>query len=176
MKSLHFTTLAPHAPNVFINVEMDDDGVIGPAPCDCVYSRSGFRRQIDRINSFAKANPQGATFHRNDLVDVIEQILPSRLGGKPGDYQLMECEAANGQTQVRLLVSPRVGVGDPARVRDVFLTVMRPRWNGAVATREWIFSDGVEVVIAEPIATRTGKVHPVRLLSAYARPEGSNGQ
>jgi hypothetical protein len=176
MKSLHFTTLAPYAPNVFINAEMDDDGVIGPALCDCAYSRSGFRRQIDRINSFAKANPQGATFHRNDLVDVIEQILPLRLGGKPGDYQLMECEAANGQTQVRLLVSPRAGVGDTSRVRELFLTVMRPRWNGAMATREWIFSEGVEVVIAEPIATRTGKVHPVRLLSAYARTEETNGR
>ena len=167
INSLHFTTLAPHAPNVFVNVEMDDHGVIGTATCDCVYSRLGFTRTISRISSFGKATPQGTTFHCTDLVEVIEELLPARLGGGPGDYQLVECEAATGQTQLRLHVSPRTGVTDPARVRMVFLEVMRPRWGGAISTREWIHSGGVEAVIAEPVPSSNGKVHPVRLLSAY---------
>ena len=168
VNSLHFTTLAPHAPNLFINVEMDDHGVLETAACDCVYSRLGFTRTISRISSFGKATPQGTTFHATDLTDVIEELLPARLGGGPGDYQLVECEAATGQTQLRLYASPRSGLTDAARVREVFLEIMRPRWGGAVSTREWIHSAGVEAVIAEPVAAGDGKVHPVRLLGAYS--------
>jgi hypothetical protein len=169
MNSLHFTTLTAHAPNIFVNVELDDDGVIGTETCDCVYSRLGLTRSISRINSFGKANPQGITFHRTDLIEVLERLLPARLGGGLGDYQLVECEAANGQTQLRLHVSPRTGAEDCVRIREVFLEIMRPRWAGALATREWAHSSGIDVVIAEPLATATGKVHPVRLLAAYAR-------
>jgi hypothetical protein len=167
LNSLHFTTLTRHAPNVFINIEMDDAGVIETTSCDCVYSRLGLTHRIDRITSFGKVTPQGNTFHCTDITEVIEQILPARLGGRAGDYQLVEAEAENGQTMVRLHVSPRCGLNDSAYIRRVFLEIMRPRWGGAVATREWIHSGGVEVVIAEPVATRTGKVHPVRLLNAY---------
>jgi hypothetical protein len=166
MCSLYFTTLTPYAPNLFINVEIDDDGAPGRATCDCVYTRLGLTRRIDRIASFGKTNAQGMTFHRTDLVEVLEHILPSRLGGGPGDYQLVECEAQNGQTQVRLRVSPRLGVTDRDRIREVFLSIIRPRWAGAVATREWTNSGAVEVEIVEPIATGTGKVHPVRVLGA----------
>jgi len=169
MNSLHFTTLTAHAPNIFINLEIDDDGVLDRATCDCVYSRVGFTRRLDQINSFGKTTPQGITFHRTDLVNVIEVLLPGQLGGGPGDYQLVECEARNGQTQLRLHVSPRLGLTDCGRIRDLFLDIIRPRWAGALATREWINSGGVDVVFAEPIATRTGKVHPVRVLGAYSR-------
>jgi hypothetical protein len=165
-KSLHFTTLAAHSPNMFINIEMDDDGAVEPAMCDCAFYRAGFRRRINHIASFGKMSPQGSTFHCTDLASVMEHELPQRLGGRPGDFQLIECEASNGQTQVRLLVSPRTGLSDPTRVRDAFLQVMRPRWSGAVATREWIHSEGIEVAFTEPLVTHTGKVHPVRLLAS----------
>jgi len=164
--SLHFTTLRSHAPLVFINVEMDDEGQLVPATCDCAYSRIGFRTLITGINSFGKMSPQGMTFHGTDLQRVLEVDLPARLGGGLGDYQLVECEAHNQQTQLRLYVSPRVGLADPAQAGKVFLEVMRPQWGGALATGQWIHTGGLEVVVAEPFATRTGKVHPVKLLGA----------
>jgi hypothetical protein len=167
VNSLHFTTLAHHSPYVFINLEMDDEGVIEPATCDCTYSRVGLNRRINHISSFGKANPQGMTFHRTDLVEVLERAMPQQLGGGPGDYQLVECEARNGQTQLQLRVSPRAGVTDLGRVREAFMSIVLPRWGGALATQMWSFSDGIEVAIAEPIATSTGKVHPVRLLGAH---------
>jgi hypothetical protein len=167
LNSLHFTTLVPHAPNIFINVEMDDCGVVEPAPCDCAFSRAGFTRRINWITSFGKATPQGFTFHRTDLADVIERALPARLGGGAGDYQLVEVESSNGQTQLRLHVSARCGLTDSTHVAKVFLDIMRPLWGGALATREWSHAGGVEVFFVEPIATHSGKVHPVRLLGAY---------
>ena len=166
--SLHFTTLLPYAPNIFINIEMDDDGVIEPAHCDCVFSRLGFQRRINHIASFGKVTPQGMTFHGTDLVKVLEEVLPSRLGGHPGDYQLVECEAENQQTLLRLYVSRRAGVTDTNRVRDVFMEHMRGRWGGALATRLWAHSAAVEAIVAEPYVTRTGKVHAIRLLGSFS--------
>ena len=43
--------------------------------------------------------------------------MPARLGGGPGDYQLVEREGA-AQTQLTLRVSPRVGVSFPRRLRS----------------------------------------------------------
>src|SRR5262249_32485480 len=135
VNSLHFTTLVPYSPNVFINVEMDDEGTIERAACDCVYSRLGLTTVIADIRSFGKMSPQGMTFHGADLVHVRESALPARLGGGPGDYQLVEYEAASGQTGLRLHVSPRVGVADARHVRETFLDLMRGEWGGALATR-----------------------------------------
>ena len=166
--SLHFTTLQRHAPLVFINVEMDDQGQLLPATCDCALSRIGFRTLVTDINSFGKMSPQGMTFHGTDLQRVLEVDLPARLGGELGDYQLVECEAENQQTQLRLYVSPRVGLCDPERAGKVFLEVMRPQWGGALATGQWIHTGGLEVVVAEPFATRTGKVHALKLLGSMS--------
>ena len=44
--------------------------------------------------------------------------------------------------------------------------LIQPRWGGALAVSHLSHSGGIEAVIAEPIATRTGKVLPVRLLGA----------
>jgi len=166
VNSLHFTTLLPYSPNIFVNIEVDDEGCLETATCDCLYSRLGLTRTLSRVHSFGKISPQGMTFHGTDVVRVLEEALPARLGGAPGDYQLVECEAANGQTEIRLHVSSRVGVTDIERARDVFLELMRAQWGGALATRHWISAGAVSVHVAEPIATQTGKVHPVRLLSA----------
>jgi len=168
--SLHFTSLLPYAANFFINVEMDDEGTIEPVTCNCVFSRIGFTRRIRHIAAFGKLTPQGMNFHGTELVPVLEEVLPARFGGRPGDYQLVECEAPNKQTELRLHISPRVGLTDPERVRDAFVEHMRPRRGGALATRLWLHSNGVRAVISEPHATPTGKVHAVRLLRASSSP------
>jgi len=167
--SLHFTTLLPYAPNIFINVEMDDDGLIEPTTCDCVYSQLGFSHRINHIASFGKVTPQGMTFHGTDLAKVLEEVLPAKLGGHPGDYQLVECEASNHHTMLRLHISKRASVTDVAHARDVFLEHMKHQWGGALATRLWAHSAAVEAVVAEPYVTRTGKVHAIRLLGAFSR-------
>jgi hypothetical protein len=164
VNSLFFTSLAAHAARVLINVEMDDEGELLPAACDCVFSRIGYKTLITNINSFGKVSPQGMTFHAAELQRLLEEQMPARLGGGPGDYQLVEFEAGSAQTQLRLYVSPRTGLTDKARAASVFMELMRPRWGGALATRAWDHSGGIDVVVAEPYVTRSGKVHAVRLL------------
>ena len=165
--ALLFTTLLPFAPYVLINAEMDDSGVIEPVHCDCLYSRLGFTEQVRDISSFGKLTGQGMTLVGTDVVRILEEVLPIRMGGSPGDYQLVEHEAS-GQTQLTLRVSPRVGVSSPDKLKECFLREIRSFYGGSLAARTWRHAEGVDVVIGEPFATRTGKVLSLHLLGSPA--------
>jgi hypothetical protein len=165
VNSLLFTPLLPFAPFVLINAEMDDSGVIEPAHCDCSFSRFGFTQQVRDISSFGKLTGQGMTLIGTDLLRILEETLPARLGGAAGDYQLVEHEGSS-QTQLTLRVSPRVRVSSAEKVRGCFLNELRKCYGGALAARTWSHAEGVDVVIAEPFSTPTGKVLPLHLLAS----------
>ena len=161
--SLLFTPLLPFCPYAVVNAEMDDSGVIEPANCDCLFSRLGFTEQVRDVFSFGKLTGQGMTLVGSDLVRILEEVLPARLGGAPGDYQLVEHEGA-AQTQITLRVSPRVRGLSAEKARACFLDATRECFGGALAARTWSHAEGVSVVMAEPLSTMTGKVLPLHLL------------
>lgn len=163
VNSLLFTTLLPFAPHVLINAEMDDNGILERAHCNCVFSRAGFGTQIRDLFSFGKLTGQGMTLLGTDLVRILEEVLPARLGGHPGNYQLVEHEG-QFQTQLDLRVSPRTGLSSAEKVRDCFLSELRRFYGGTLAARVWQHAEAVQVVVAEPFATATGKVLPLHLL------------
>jgi hypothetical protein len=167
--SLLFTTLLPSPTRVLINAEMDDSGVIEKTTCDCVFARAGFTEQIRDVFSFGKLTGQGMTLVGSDLARILEEALPARFGGGPGDYQLVEREGEL-QTELALRVSPRVQIDSPEKVKDCFLSEVRGFIGGTVASRVWRHTEAVEVVIAEPVATRNGKIHPLHLLGTGRRP------
>jgi hypothetical protein len=162
--SLLLTTLLPSAPNFLINFEPNDHGILEPSSCDCEFSRIGFRWRIRDIFSFSKLSGQGMTLIGTDLVRLLEEVLPARIGGRPGDYQLIEREGA-AQTSIELRVSPRVTGSSPDRIRDCFLDEIRRIYGGLLASRVWRHAEAVQVVMAEPVATATGKIHPLHLLN-----------
>lgn len=166
--SLLFTTLLPFAPHLFINTEMDDAGVIGRAGCDCAYSRAGLTDSIRDIGSFGKLTGQGITLVGSDIARILEEDLPARFGGHPGDYQVVEHDGAS-QTEITLRVSPRIGAPSMKKMKRYFLRKVRGCYGGALASRVWNHADGLEVVIAEPFATSTGKVLPLHLIGSGAR-------
>ena len=163
VNSLLFTTLGPPSPRVVINAELDDSGIIERAHCDCAFSRAGLTRQIRDIASFGKLTGQGMTLAGTDVVRILEEALPRRLGGSPGDYQLVEKEGP-AQTVLMLRVSPRTGLSSPAGVRECFLEELARHRGWSIAARIFRHSDAVQVIIAEPLATVTGKVLPLHLL------------
>ncbi len=163
INSLLGTSLLPFASHILINVEVDDCGIIEPARCDCLFSRIGFTEQIRDISSFGKLTGQGMTLVGTDIVRILEEALPARLGGRPGDYQLVEGEGP-AQTQITLRVSPRAGAPAPEKIRECFLHEIRKCFGGALAARTWRHAEGVEIIIAEPLTTVTGKVLPLHLL------------
>jgi len=163
--ALLFTTLLPFAPHVLINAEMGDTGIIEPARCDCLLSRVGFTRQVRDIGSYGKLTGQGMTLVGTEVGRILEEILPAQLGGSPGDYQLVEREGGI-QTQLSLRVSPRTGLSSPQTAQECFLREIGRLHGGKLAARVWKHTQGLEVVIAEPLSTATGKVHPLHLMAS----------
>jgi hypothetical protein len=165
VNALLFTNLLPFAGHILINAEMGDSGIVEPARCDCLYSRMGFTQQVRDIASYGKLTGQGMTLVGTDVVRVLEEILPARFGGVPGDYQLVEREGA-AQTQVTLRVNPRVGVFSPEKVKQCFLEEIRRFYGGTLAARTWRHAEGIDVAIAEPLATAGGKLLSLHLLGS----------
>jgi len=169
VNSLLFTNLLPFAARFLINAEMDDAGILEPAACECEYSRAGMDLQIRNIYSYGKLTGQGITLMGSDIVHLLEDTLPQRFGGGPGDYQLVEYDGAR-QAQLELRISPRAVAGPAAAVRDFLLSEIRGCYGGALASRVWKHSGGIEAVIAEPFVTRTGKVLSLHLLGPKKEP------
>ena len=163
VNSLLFTSLLPHAPRVLINVEMDDAGVIGPARCDCAFSKAGFTEQISEIHSYGKLTGQGITLVGADVLRILEEVLPQKFGGTPGDYQLVEADTGR-QTEITLRVSPRTGVTSTEEVREGFLQEVRKLYGGSLSYRQWTQAAAMSAVLGEPYATVSGKILPLHLL------------
>ena len=161
--SLLYTTLLPFACHHVVNLEMDDSGVVEPAACDCEMTRAGFTTRIRDIYSFGKLTGQGTTLLGTDLLQVLEHWLPEVLGGCPGDYQLVEHEGKN-QTQMTLRVSPRVRLSSAEAARDTFLKAISRYSGGSASAMLCRHAQSIEVEIAEPFVTRSGKVLSLHLL------------
>ena len=165
--SLHYTTLLASAPFLFINFEVNDSGILERADCRCEFSRIGFEWRIRDILSFGKMTGHGMTLLGTDLVRILENALPARLGGHPGDFQLIEQEGS-AQTTLELRVSPRVREPSVEKIRECFLHEIRLVYGGALAARVWRHAEAVKVVLAEPVVTSSGKINPLHLLGTNA--------
>ena len=106
-----------------------------------------------------------------DLLRVLEEVLPARLGGTNGDYQLVEEEGEHGILRTLLIVSPRVGALDEGRARDVFLEALGAA-GGAdrSGTDFWRRAGTVQVRRQRPVATGAGKVLPFHVARPRAQP------
>ena len=162
VNSLLFTSIHPLASQLFINVEMEDEARMVPARCDCEFSRLGFTTLLEDVQSFGKLTGHGLTLAGTDMVALIEERLPARFGGAPGDYQLVQYETER-QAEVCLRISPRVPTVDPATVHDFFMNEVRAMHGGALSRRVWMQTSSLKAEIAEPYRTRTGKVLALHL-------------
>ncbi len=153
------TSLMPTAPLVLINVETDDYGELSERPCDCILGQLGLTRRVSKVRSFVKLTTEGMTFVGTDLIDVIESELPSKFGGGPLDYQLLEQEDAGGITSMSLRVSPDVGaVDEKAIVELLYASVRASGGGGPLFSEIWREGNSIRVVREKPFATRAGKV------------------
>ena len=170
-RPLFASTLRPTAPVTMLNVSLGDQGVLARDSCDCLFGETGWRTHLRGIRSFEKLTAGGMSFLDTDLVRVLEDVLPSRFGGAPTDYQLVEDEEADGRPRLRLLIHPAVGPVDPQAASAAFLDaigagggperVMGLAWHGAGLP-------GVER--RPPLATGSGKILH---LHAGGQPRGS---
>jgi hypothetical protein len=118
LQTLSVTTLLPHSPKLMLNMETGDYGELEERDCDCALGAAGYRVHLHAIRSHEKLTSAGMTFLGEDLLTLVEEVLPSRHGGGPEDYQLVEEEGSDGLPRVTLIVSPRLGELDDEKMLE----------------------------------------------------------
>jgi hypothetical protein len=173
-----FTTLSPTAPKLLLNVESDDYGLIERRSCGCPLEKHGLAEHIRGIHSFRKLTGEGVTLIGSEMVRILEEVLPARLGGTPLDYQLHEEEDERGFTRLSLVISPRIALPDEAFAIDVVQRALHESSVAADSARAiWAQAGTWRVRRMEPVATARGKLMPLHLArnrttAALARKEG----
>jgi hypothetical protein len=166
VEALLATSLTDGASKVLINVETGDYADVwrGPSDC-CAMGRLGMTMHLSSIRSFEKLTSEGMTFIGSNVVRILEEQLPSRFGGNPIDYQLVEHEHADSTARLSLRVHPDIGPIDEDALRSAFLESLamdgvQERYMSAF----WGRAKTVQIDRAPPITTPSGKVLPFRLL------------
>jgi hypothetical protein len=158
---LLFTSLRSAPPKVLLNTDIGDRAVIGTRRCDCLYDRLGCRLTFHNIRSSDKVAEFGVTFAVSDIFHVLEEVLPRRFGGCPGDYQLVESRDSQGLPRYTLIVNANLlGIND-RELPAAFLAEMSKlqgyyRFMAAAWKREGL----IHVQRGSPLATPRGKILP----------------
>jgi hypothetical protein len=166
--TLLMSSIRPSAPVVLLNVSMGDQAEVERRACGCPLEQLGWTTHLHTIRSDEKLTAGGMTFLDSDVVRILEEVLPSRFGGRPTDYQLLEEEAEQGQSELRLLVHPRLGLLEPGEVAETFLAALG---SGSGAERvmalQWRQAGLLSVERSAPRVTEAGKIlhlHQQRLV------------
>jgi hypothetical protein len=157
--ALLVTSLQPNARLILLNASLGDQAHLSRRACGCPLEAMGWPNHLRSIRSFEKLTAGGMTFLDNDVTRVLEEVLPSRFGGGPTDYQIVEREDADGTPTLRLLVSPAVGAVDDREVAEVFLTAIG-RGSGVerVMQMQWRQAGTVRIERRLPMTTASGKL------------------
>jgi hypothetical protein len=151
-QAMLLTSLNPTAPFIFLNVSMGDQARLVHRACGCPMDQLGRGVHLHTILSYEKLTAAGMTLLDTDIVHVLEETLPTRFGGVPSQYQLVEDEGEDGQPRLALVVHPAVGAVDDHEVIRVFR-------SGLGATgRLWDAPGFLRVERRTPMATASGKI------------------
>jgi hypothetical protein len=165
-----FTSLLLEAPKLLLNVESDDYGVIEDRRCGCPLDACGFTQHLRHIHSLRKLTGEGVTLVGGEMIHILEEVLPARIGGSPLDYQLLEEEDEQGFTRLNLLVHPRIEINDDAEVIEVILKALEESSVSADAARAiWQQAKTLQIQRRAPIATARGKLMPLHLATAAGK-------
>lgn len=157
--TLVFTSLSPAGPKILLNAECDDSGVVETRHCGCPLEELGLTTHLRRMRSFRKLTTEGVSILGSDMERILEEVLPSRFGGSPIDYQLLEVEDADGRTRLDLLVSPSVRIDDESVVVNVILEELEKTSAAARAgSSVWAQARAIRLRRAEPRRTPRGKL------------------
>jgi hypothetical protein len=160
--ALLVSTLFAGSPLVLINVSAGDQAELAPRGCGCPLEALGWTTRMHTIRSFEKLTAGGMTFLDRDVIRILEEVLPSRFGGRPGDYQLVEGEDERGGARLELIVAPALGPLDEEAIRQAFLQAVGAG-DGArqVVSLDWREAGLVRVRRQAPKTNSAGKIFHV---------------
>ena len=123
----------------------------------------GFGRRLHTIRSYEKLTAGGMHFIGSNVMTMLEEVLPKRHGGAPGDYQLVE-EERDGLSKVGIVVSPRAVLRDAEQLPGTILDYLSSDSRGAkMMADQWRQAGVLEVIRREPYITAAGKTPPIRV-------------
>jgi hypothetical protein len=158
-KALLLTALRPTAPLTLLNVALGDRGDLVRRRCGCPLEGLGWATHVESIRGYDKLTAGGMTFLDTDVIRVLEEVLPSRFGGGPIHYQLVEDEGADGGARLRLRVDPAVGPVDASAIVDAFLTAVGGGTEaGRVMAHPWRTPGFLGLERSPPLAMSSGKI------------------
>lgn len=120
VNSLLMTTLHPSTPKLLLNVDIGDYGVMPEGSCGCAIEKLDFSQRLHTIRSYEKLTAGGMHFIGSDVLVILEEVLPDRHGGVPGDYQFIE-EDYQGLARIAVAVNPTVELENPDQVPATIL-------------------------------------------------------
>jgi hypothetical protein len=161
--ALYFTALLPAAPKLMINVESDDYGVLTVRPCGCPFGALGLTTHVSEVRSYEKLTAEGNHFLGSDLVELVDRVLPTRFGGGPTDYQLVE-EEVGGLPRVGIVARPSLGDLDEAEVVAAVIGHLRATPRNQLMADVWRDSGTLRLVRREPYISDAGKILPLHLV------------
>lgn len=162
---LCYTTLLPFTPKVMINVESDDHATLEHRSCGCPWDEIGLSLHLRDIRSHEKLTTEGNHFLGSDLMALIDEVLPTRFGGGPTDYQLVE-EEVDGLPKLSVVVRPGVGEVAEQDVVSAVIEFLRAKAANRLMADFWEQSGTVRLVRREPHVTAAGKTPALHVESA----------
>lgn len=157
---LLISSLHAQAPFVMLNLSMGDQAEMNERRCGCPLEQAGWARHLKQIRSFEKLTGMGVTFDGALLIPVLEEVLPSRFGGGPTDYQLVETEGPDGAPVLKLVVHTRLGKLDDQEIVETFLGAMGNKsGSNDMMIRRWRDGGTLAVERRELSTTKSGKIN-----------------
>jgi hypothetical protein len=160
--AFNITTLLPTSTNIFINLELDDYGIVETRKCGCLFESLGLTRHVRQIRSFRKLTGEGVSLVGSDMARVLEEVLPGVFGGSPLDYQLVEEEDERGFTRLTIVVSPRVSLpADAVVIATILKALSEGDASADYARLAWQQAGTFRVARREPTTTGERGKFPV---------------
>jgi hypothetical protein len=166
--ALFLTSISPLAPKLMLNVCVGDRADVVERTCGCLFDQAGFTSRLSRILSFDKLASEGMHLMGEELVRLMEEILPRRFGGGPDHYQMAELDTPSG-VRLEVRVDPTVGPLDEAECKDVVLAYLAAAApENQLMVERWRQSGTLQVVRRPPQATGASKILTLRRESSGA--------
>lgn len=158
------TTLEPSVPRFLLNVESGDYASLEQRDCGCALGQCGLGLHLHSVRSFEKFTSEGMNYFFADLFEIFERRLPNEFGGGPGDYQMIEEEAEDGRSRLRVLVHPRVsGLDEQGLLRRIVDILTQGTPGNRVTAKLWEMTGTLEIRREPPRASARGKILPLQL-------------
>lgn len=159
---LFFSSLYPAMPKILINVHLGDNARVYGRSCGCEFEKLGFHTHLSTVRSNERFTAQGMAVSCVALEHIVDDVIVAKYGGTSMDYQWVEAEDRQGRTQLKLKISPEMGLIDEKQIiEDVHKELQKGGEGERVMSNVWRQSDVISIIREFPQPSRRGKLVPV---------------